>query len=241
MRVLMTSAGALAASIGSASADELLDRLAAASVPDEAPAKCSVTMTSINTENGERQERVYRFDAATEETTLIGPPEAVAAEAEAKAEAAKPEKKKKKEEKDGETVSFGMTPYAVAAAVGTLDYELVGRSGGLSTYKAAPLPKGTFEPSGRDMSKRSAAILTVRDGEVPAVERFAYELQKEVRIPMIARVRTLRQETRYAEVEGAMRPVGMAMVFDADVMGSEQQGEFEMALSDYDCPVSAAD
>ena len=229
----MITLALLAAAQGAAS-DPLLEQLAA--VPAADAAACSHTITVDERQGGEARRLVYLFDAETEETSLIdGPPEMLLQQAaEQGGEADEDDQEAEEVDDTGERVSFGPLPYDDVARSG-LPYQRVGTEGGLVVFRAAPLPKGTYEASGRDMSKRSEARLWVRPGETPRVVRHAYGLTKEFRVPMIARVRTLRQETAYEEVGGAMRPVLFTITFDADVMGKTQDGRTTIARSDWDC------
>ena len=222
--------------------------LAGLRAPDGEAPNCSSTFTVESVQGEERDRRVYRYDAATGESEMIeGSPEAMKAHAERKAEEAREAEEAEAssgEEDDEEsgTVSFGMVPYADAIRTDGLDFARSGTEDGLVVFRAGPpLPKGTFEASGRDMSKRSAATLWIEPGETPRLRRHAYALEKEFRVPMIARVRTLEQVTEYELVEGRMTPVRFRITFDADVMGKTQAGETRMSLGDFDCGVGTGD
>ena len=216
--------------------------LAALAAPDGPPPDCSRTFAVESVQNDETDRRAYRYDAATGETTMTeGSEEAKAAhaarQAEKRAEAAAEREDAEREE---ESVSFGMMPYAHAIRTDGLGFARAGTEDGLVVFRAGPpLPKGTFEASGRDMSKRSVATLWVEPGETPRLRRHAYALEREFRVPMIARVRTLEQVTEYEAVAGRMIPIRFRVTFDADVMGKTQAGETRMTLSELDCPAAA--
>ena len=219
--------------------------LAGLRAPEGDAPECSSTFTVESVQGEERDRRVYRYDAATGESDLIeGSPEAMAAHAERQAEKAEAKEAEEGEDEDeeGGSVSFGMVPYADAIDTDGLSFERAGTEDGLVLFRAGPpLPKGTFEASGRDMSKRSAATLWVESGETPRLRRHAYALEKEFRVPMIARVRTLEQVTEYEPVGGRMTPVRFRITFDADVMGKTQAGETRMSLGDFDCAAGTGD
>ena len=220
--------------------------LASLSAPEGEPPRCSSTFTIEIEQGEERDRRVYRYDAETGERVLVeGSDEAMAEDANRRADAeAKPAEEAGEEEDDeeGESVSFGMIPYAVAIRTDGFAYTRQGTEDGLVLFEAGPpLPKGTFEASGRDMSKRAASRLWVEPGETPVLRRHAYDLVKEFQVPMIARVRTLRQVTEYEEVAGRVMPVRFSITFDAEMMGKTQAGMTEVALSDFECPSDAGD
>ena len=231
---------ALPVALGTARADELLDRLVVPEPPE--PYQCGATMTVVSEEGGETEREVWRRERGAADMTLVdGSPEAFEREAARREAASEPEAGEPdgEEAEEEERVSFGFTPYEVASRTDGLPYERVGEEDGLAVYRAAPLPKDSFAPSGRDMSKRSSATLHVDgSGEAPVVRRHAFALDREFRVPMIARVRTLDQATTYEEVGGRMRPAGLVIRFDADVRGNEQKGVTTITLSDWDCPAS---
>ena len=212
--------------------------LAALSAPEIEPPVCSSTLTVETEQDGEFDRRAYRFDAATGESTMIeGTPEAMAEDARRRAEAADEEDEAAEDE---ESVSFGMVSYEQAIDTEGYGFERVREENGLVVFRASPpLPKGSFTASGRDMSKRASATLWVEPGETPVLRRHAFALEREFRVPMIARVRALRQATEYEPLAGAMIPVRMTLAFDADVMGKSQAGETRLRLGDFDCPAPA--
>ena len=235
----MTILAALALA-SAAPADPLLLGLSA---PEGEAPVCSSTFTVETEQNGETDRRAYRFDAATGQSEMIeGSPEAMAEDAKRRAdrEAERPSEDDGADVEEEETVSFGMVSYERAIDTDGYAFARVGEEDGLVVFRAAPpLPKGSFTASGRDMSKRAGATLWVEPGETPRLRRHAFALEREFRVPMIARVRTLRQVTTYEPVGGRMSPVRLTLTFDADVMGKSQAGETRMRLSDFDCPGAA--
>ena len=216
--------------------------LAALSAPEAEPPVCSSTFTVETEQDGELDRRAYRFDAATGESTMIdGTPEAMAEDARRRAEAAdEGDETDDEADEDEESVSFGMVSYEEAIDTEGYGFERVREEDGLVVFRAGPpLPKGSFTASGRDMSKRASATLWVEPGEAPVLRRHAFALEREFRVPMIARVRALRQATEYEPLAGVMVPVRMTLAFDADVMGKSQAGETRMRLGDFDCPAPA--
>lgn len=234
MRTAIWTLTAVSMLPATAAADELLDRLSAASWPE--PQACDATARMVEGDGETRVVRAWRLDAETGTSVMIEGPEEELAQANEGADDVE-----ETEDEDG-SVSAGPPSHAEASAVAGYGYARQPDQGGLAVYVSETLPKGAFEMDGRDMSKRAEATLYVDDaGERPLVARRVMALRKPWRIPMIAKVRELRMDTRYEVVGSAPRPVAMTVRFDADAMGKSQSGEVAMAMTDFDCPAQDAD
>ena len=194
---------------------------------------CPFEMSLMFDADEEDIRRTLRIDPRTDETLIL----------DENGEPIDPERTRERQaemnggdDDDDDSVGINTTSYADVLDKLALPYTLESREAGLATYRSEKLPKGSVLLDELDLSKNASIILKVREDQgTPFVETYLEELDKPLRIKVVARMKTYAKEVNFQVRDGVVLNKGGRLEASFSAMGNEQSMRVETAFEHLPC------